>query len=304
MSRSAVVLISLAGAGCASLLGADFDRAGGADPFDGGAAEGALDVVEPDAASSTDATTPPAAPDAAPGDATDAAPVPVPFTIGGPDGGPLYVDDDLVVALNGTTAYSDVGKGYGDRAPLTLTTAAAGDWVTMIFFDTRGGGRGHSEVQLIGPSVAMQSVGAALTGVGSSYPADSQQPFDILVFQLPPPGGTAAHGCLPDIPLSTRTWPTISNLTIHVATTKAYHVTWAVGPVDHNYTPDCDGWVADVFISSAGSWATVRWNTITHRLQTLAVAGHPYDANIATSAAAWAVQTIFPAGDMGLLSIE
>jgi hypothetical protein len=313
MLRPAFVLISvLAGAGCASLLGADFDRGGAADGAESGSStndglpEGGS-TPDRDASPTADGPGPGTQGDAAGSDATarDASDAPgsAPFALGGSSLGKLYVDDDLVVSVNGVTAYSDVGKGWGDRAPFTIT-GSAGDWVIMSFFDTRGGGRGHAEVWLGGPGVTTQSVGASFSGAGSSYPVDTIQPFDILVFQLPGPGGTAVRGCLPDIALNTATWPHIANLAIHQATTKVYHVTWAVGGKDYNFAPDCNGWVGDVFIAPGDQWATVRWNTITHQLETYQVSGHAYDANIARAAAGWAVQSLFPAGDMGLLAIK
>jgi hypothetical protein len=223
-----------------------------------------------------------------------------PYVVGGPSVGALYVADDLVVSVNGTQVYSDLGHGPGNRTPLTLSVVP-NDQVIMSFYDTIGGSKDHDQVWLSGPGVALQMLEAGFAGAGSSYPADALQPYDILVFTVPAAGGAAALGCLPDVPLNTATWTLSPYLVINQATTKVYNVTWTVDSHVYNYTPDCNGWINDDFIASDGSWATVWWNTITHEMQTYPVSGQTYNA---MTDAQWAVSTTFPAGDLGLLTIH
>ena len=222
------------------------------------------------------------------------------YELGGPDGGAMYVDDDLVVAVNGSEVHSDVGTGAGDLAPITLAVVP-GDVVTVSFFNTSGASKGHADVWLSGTGVAAHQVHAGLTGVGSSYPADAIQPFDIAAFRVPGPGGVAEHECLPDLALNRAAWQASPNLVVHTATTKDYFATWTVNQHDYHFTPDCDGWVSDVFIASGGATATVRWNMITNQLETFPVSKQPYDG---TAAATHAIQTLFPPGDLGLLTIH
>jgi hypothetical protein len=130
------------------------------------------------------------------------------------------------------------------------------------------------------------------------------QPFDIVVFKVPAPGRTAQKQCLPDMPLDTAHWTVSSNLVIHTMTTKIYDATWTLNNHEYKYTPDCNGWVTDSFTATDGSTAIVSWNTITNQLKTSAASGHPYNATVAKAAAQYAVQTLFPPGDLGLLTIN
>jgi hypothetical protein len=235
-----------------------------------------------------------------------------PFVVSGPSGGPLYVDDDLVIFVNGKQAYSDVGHGASTRQPITLD-AVPGVEVQIFFYDTFGVARGHDEVWLSGPGVPLQKLYglawwgnpavqvSSFYGVGTSYPAQPNQPFDIVAFQVPAPGQTATQQCLPDLTLDRSHWNVSPNLAIHTTTTKAYDATWTVNNHEYQYTPDCNGWIGDVFFNSDQSWATVQWNTITNQLITHSVSGHPYSDAVARSATRWAVSTLFPPGDMGLL---
>ena len=226
------------------------------------------------------------------------------YVLSGPAGGALYVDDDLTVSVNGTQVYGDIGHGAANRNPISFN-AAAGDTVQVSFFDTFGVDRGHSTVWLSGSGVALQQVDAAFSGgPGETYPAEAKQPYDIVVFQVPAAGQTVTMECLPSVTLDTSHWTISPDLQVHTATTKAYDVTWTVDSHDYNYTPDCNGWVGDVFISGANEWATVEWNTITNELRTSAVSGQAYSPTIARDCAQWAVNTTFPAGDMGLLTVQ
>jgi hypothetical protein len=218
----------------------------------------------------------------------------------GPDGGAFYVDDDVVVTVNAIEVHSDRGTGGGDIGPITFE-AVPGDVVTVSFFDTAGVSKGHEDLWLAGPGVAAHQVHARLVGVGSSYPADAIQPFDIAVFRVPAPGGVAEHECLPEVALNQAAWQTSPNLVVHTATTRDYHATWTVNQHDYRFTPDCDGWISDVFIAPGGAYATVRWNMITNQLETYPVSGQVYDG---TAGATYAVQTLFPPGDLGLLAIH
>ena len=222
------------------------------------------------------------------------------YRVGGPSGSAIYVDDDVVITVNGTQVFSDVGNGAGDIDPISLAVVP-GDIVTMSFFDTAGVSKAHADLWLSGPGVAPHQVHARLLGAGSSYPADTIQPFDIAVFRIPAPGNTAQHECLPDVTLNRAAWHPSPNLVVHKATTKDYHTTWTVNQHQYRFTPDCDGWISDVFIAPGGFWATVRWNTITNQLETYPVSGQTYNG---MAGAMYAVQTLFPPGDLGLLTIH
>src|SRR5262245_28992942 len=110
----------------------------------------------------------------------------------------MYFDDDVIVSVDAPQSSDDAGRRSGSREPLKLTVAP-GAIVTMSFFDTYGVSKAHAEIWLSGPGVAPQQVGEALFGAGSSYQADTVQPFDILVFKIPATGQTAERQCLPEV---------------------------------------------------------------------------------------------------------
>jgi hypothetical protein len=135
-------------------------------------------------------------------------------------------------------------------------------------------------------------------------------PFDIVVFQIPSPGGIAARGCMPLETLDYSWWPRSTYLAVQEATTQRYRSSWRVvatnpygtWPSDYDLPADCRGWVNSIFVTGAG-WASVYWNTVTNQLRTTPVAGHAYNDTIARSCAQHSVNTLFPAGDMSMLSI-
>jgi hypothetical protein len=111
-------------------------------------------------------------------------------------------------------------------------------------------------------------------------------------------------GCIPDVPLSTSGWVLSPYLEIQLATTTEYSCLWLVNDHLYDYHSTCDGWISDTFITSAGEWAIVGWNLATNAMYTQQVTGHTYSRTVATDCAQWAVQTIFPGGNLGNLDIQ
>jgi hypothetical protein len=109
--------------------------------------------------------------------------------------------------------------------------------------------------------------------------------------------------CITDRPLSTSGWVISSNLQIVLATTTEYSCRWLVNNHLYDYVT-CDGWIWDTFITSGQEWAVVGWNLATNAMYTQQVSGHAYNSTIATDCAQWAVQTIFPGGNLANLTIE
>ena len=338
--------IAASALGCASIIGADFDRAddavpsadaaqstappsngtvapsvggGGGSAFSADdASSGATTAVPTDDDGGTSATGATGGTDGTGGNEgtdggsvvspTDGGTVVHPADGGNPDGvyilnagsvdAGISLDDTLMVYVNGTHVATANASG-GSVAPVSFD-AAVGDRVVVEFFDAHGGPKAHAAVYLSGAHIATQQVKASFSGVGS-YPADTVQPYDVAPFEIPASGKTATIDCLPSIALNTAPWTLSPNLQIRTATTLAYDLTWTVNNHLYNYTPDCQGWVTDVFIANDGSWANVGWNTITHALRTSAVSGHTYSA---TADAQYAVQTLYPGGDLNLLTIQ
>jgi hypothetical protein len=233
----------------------------------------------------------------------DAATGLVTWTLSSQSGGAFYVDDDAVVTVDGTQVFSNKGAGATGISPITFQ-AKAGSTVTMSFFNDFGGAKSHDAVWLSASGITSQQVSPVFDGVGTSYPDDAIQPFYISVFTLPAPGQTATPGCLPDVALNTANWSSHPDLVIHTMTTAAYDATWTVDNHDYQYTPDCNGWVGDDFISTGNEWAYVQWNVITNELRTSVATGHPYNDTIAKSCADYAVQTLYPPGDLNMLTIQ
>lgn len=215
--------------------------------------------------------------------------------------GSLYIDDDVVILVNDKEVVRET-TGFGTRPPFRLK-AVPGDVVTMRFFDTLGGARGHAEVWLAGPNTPPQRVAQEFGRPSSDYPAQPRQPFDIAVFTIPKAGESSTPGCLPDEPLDTASWPAVSALTVREATTKRYRARWSVSAHEYDFTADCDGWISDTFVTGAGKTGWVGWNTVTNEIRVSRAGGDAFDATIGRAAAEYAKKTLFPAADMSSLKI-
>jgi hypothetical protein len=109
--------------------------------------------------------------------------------------------------------------------------------------------------------------------------------------------------CIPTTPLNTSSWTLSPNLVINIATTTHYKCEWLVNNHTYDYAT-CDGWISDVFIAGNGSSAIVGWNLVTNAMYTKQWGSNPYSPSIAMDAAKWAVQTIFPGGNLSNLTIQ
>jgi hypothetical protein len=222
--------------------------------------------------------------------------------------GGLYVDDDVLVSVNGVEVFRDWNRANGAVSP--IFTAVPGDTVTMKFYDTVGGARQHNEIWLNGPGLVPHRVAEGFSGSMTNYRAQPNQPFSLVSFVIPSQG-TAVLSCLPEEPLDVASWSRNSALTVHEATTKRYRARWGVAgsndhgtwPAEYDFTADCQGWVQDVFVAGSGAWAVVQWNTITNRMRTYPVSGHPYNPSVASACARHAISTLFPAGEIASLQI-
>jgi hypothetical protein len=106
--------------------------------------------------------------------------------------------------------------------------------------------------------------------------------------------------------LPTASWTLSPSLQILVATTTHYEANWLLGTTiwkTYNYET-CDGWVSDDFITPAQNNCFVGWNLVTNDMWAAQNGSNTFNMSAAEDCASYAIQTIFPGGNLSTLVLH